>query len=103
MATNSNCRVGVAQRKITPPVGSELGGYFHKRFAKEVRSDLYTKAMVIEVGGRRMALVANDVGGTYAVFADPARVRIAETCGIPPEAILISSTHTHTGPGRYPG
>lgn len=92
------CKVGVAQRKITPPLGSELGGYFHKRFAKGVKSELYSKVLVIEVGGQRLALVANDLLYVVPEFAVPARARIADSCGIAPDAILISATHTHTGP-----
>ena len=98
MPENEKCRVGVAQRKITPALGAELGGYFHKRFAKDIKGDLLAKAMVIEAGGRRMALVATDLLRTCAEFADPARARIASSCGIPPEAVMISSSHTHTGP-----
>lgn len=98
MTENQACRVGVAQRKITPPLGSELGGYFHKRFAKGVKSELYAKVMVIESGGRRLALAANDLVAAFAEFTGPARERVARQCGIPPEAILITSTHTHTGP-----
>jgi len=95
---NETCRVGVAQRKITPPLGSELAGYFHKRFAKDVKSDLYTKAMVIESQGRRIALVSNDLCRALAVYTRPAKERIAANCGIPLEAVLISATHTHTCP-----
>ncbi len=98
MTENKTCRVGFAQHKITPSIGSELGGYFHKRFARDVKSDLYAKAMVIETCGRRVALVANDLLRTCAEYADPARAQIASACGIPPEAVMISATHTHTGP-----
>jgi len=98
MTAQTTCRVGVAQRKITPPLGSGLAGYCHKRFAKEVKSELYTKALVIEAGGRRIALVSNEIIQTFVAFADPARERIAATCGIPADAVLIAATHTHTGP-----
>ena len=95
---NLMCRVGVAQRLITPPLNSNLSGYFHRRVGKEVRSDLYTKAMVIESRGQRIALVANDLVGSNKEFTRPTKNRIAETCGLPPEAVMISATHTHTAP-----
>jgi len=98
MNAQTTCRVGVAQKKITPPLGSELAGHFHKRFGKEVKSKLYTKALVIEAGGRRIALVSNDVCHTFGEFADPAREGIAAACGIPADAVLIAASHTHTGP-----
>jgi len=94
----ATCRVGVARKKITPPLGSELTGYAHKRFATDIKSDLYTKALVIEAGGRCIALVCNDLLLTHGELADPARERIAAACGIPAEAVLIAASHTHTGP-----
>ncbi len=105
MTEPTACRVGVAQRPFTPPLGSELCGYFHKRFAKAVRSELYAKALVIESGGRRMALVANDIAYILPSVAEPVRARLAAECGLAPESILIASTHTHTGPAfnKMPG
>ena len=91
-------RVGAAQQKITPKMGSHLGGYWRVRIAETVRSDLYTKAMVFEIKGRRVAIVANDLIGITPEIAAAAREIISERCGIPSDAVLICATHTHTGP-----
>jgi len=91
-------RVGAAQQKITPKMGSHLGGYWRVRIAETVRSDLYTKAMVFEIKGRRVAIVANDLIGITPEIAAAARKIITERCSIPSDAILICATHTHTGP-----
>jgi len=94
----NNCRVGVAQIDITPPMGSNLDGYFHRRIAKEIKSRLYIKAIVIEGRGKHIVLAASDVCWTPEQIVNEAKKRIEETCGIPPGAVMISSTHTHTSP-----
>jgi len=91
-------RAGVAQEKITPKLGGYLGGYWNTRIARSVKSDLYAKAIVLECDGKRMAIVANDLIGMVPEIAAAARKRIAEQCGIAPEAVMICATHTHTGP-----
>ncbi|HNS32980.1 MAG TPA: neutral/alkaline non-lysosomal ceramidase N-terminal domain-containing protein [bacterium] len=98
MSEKQNFRAGVAQVDITPPLGSDLGGYHHRRLAREIRSRLYTKAMVIESDGKRIALVANDICMLSDDITYPAKEKIASSCGIPAEAVMLSATHTHTGP-----
>lgn len=46
----------------------------------------------------KAALVALDLSGTTRPAVAAARKLIAEQCGIPPERVLISATHTHSGP-----
>jgi hypothetical protein len=63
-----------------------------------VRDDLCAHALVLEHGGERLALVSCDLICIDAGVADPAKARIQEQTGIPPERVLICATHTHTGP-----
>jgi len=93
-----DCRVGVAQVDITSPLGSNLGGYFHARRAKEVRGKLYTRTMVIESGGKRIAVVANDLLYITDEISIQAKEKISSSCGLSPEDIMITASHTHTGP-----
>jgi len=92
------CRAGCAVVTITPPVGASLAGYFHDRVSDSVRDDLCAHALVLEHGGERLALVSCDLICIDAGVADPAKARIQEQTGIPPERVLICATHTHTGP-----
>ena len=92
------CRAGCAQQIITPPVGTSLAGYFHDRVSTSVRDDLYAKAIVIENGESRLALVSCDLIGITEEIAAPAKAFIEQEMGIPPENVLICATHTHTGP-----
>jgi hypothetical protein len=90
--------VGVAASPITPFLDDRLVGYFYERTADGVHDDLYAKSMVIDDGTTTIALVACDVVWmSKAVVAD-ARARIQKRLGIPADHILISATHSHTGP-----
>jgi hypothetical protein len=91
-------RVGAAAEIITPPPGAPLAGYYHVRAAEGVDDDLYCKAIVLERDGVKAALVVCDLLTMPRRITEVARERIAETVGIPAEHVMISATHTHTGP-----
>ena len=98
LAPPARCQVGAAQEKITPPIGTSLAGYFHDRVATHVHDDLFARAVVIESHGRRAAMVVCDlICVTDAVVAE-AKATIQRTCDIDPTYVLVSATHTHTGP-----
>lgn len=98
MNTPGTFKAGIGRRKITPPIGAEMGGYMHKRFARDIKSDLYAKAMCIEHDSRRIMLASVDLGRASTNYTQPARELIAANCGVAPEAILIAATHTHSCP-----
>ncbi|MCD6361889.1 MAG: hypothetical protein J7M38_13615, partial [Armatimonadetes bacterium] len=89
---------GAAQVEITPPVGTSLAGYFRDRVSDGVADPLFAHALVFDSGGNRIALVSCDLICITRDTTDPARQLIAERTGIAPENVLISCTHTHTGP-----
>lgn len=91
-------RAGAAAIKITPPEGIGLAGYYSERGAQGTHDDLYAKALVLECGGQRAALVTLDLISTTASMVRSARERIEKTIGIPGECVMISATHAHTGP-----
>jgi hypothetical protein len=94
----ADCRVGAALTDITPPLGIPLAGYYHERGADGVLDPLYSKALVIESGGQRAALVVLDLISIRREITDQARAAIEKTTGIKPGYIMISATHAHTGP-----
>jgi len=94
----ATCKVGRAQVAITPQLGVSLAGYFHDRRAESLRDDLFAKAMVLESGSTRLALVALDLISVSGEIADSAKDIIRREAGIPPDHVLICATHTHTGP-----
>lgn len=91
-------QVGSAAVCITPPIGSELSGQFNKRLMTGIHDDLYVKAMVIDDGTNRVALVNCDVLSLKRSTVRTARALITEFTSIPGENVMISATHTHTGP-----
>ncbi|QIF01408.1 neutral/alkaline non-lysosomal ceramidase N-terminal domain-containing protein [Roseimicrobium sp. ORNL1] len=91
-------RAGAAQVEITPKAGAPLAGYYQFRAAKEVLDPLYSRAVVVEQDGEMAALVVLDLISTTRAMVDASRKLIAEQHGIPPERVMISATHTHTGP-----
>jgi neutral ceramidase len=91
-------RVGAAAEMITPPVGTPLAGYYEHRESTTVHDDLFAKAIVIERDGVKAALVVCDLITLPRNVIDEARRLIAESPGIPADRVMISATHTHTGP-----
>ena len=91
-------RVGRAAVNITPPSGMPMGGYYRVRLNTGTHDPLYAKAIVLEVGGEKAALVACDLEAIPGSFVEAARRIIGETTHVPPDHVMISATHTHTGP-----
>lgn len=91
-------RAGAAEVVITPPAGAPMYGYYYNRGAEGVHDDLKAKALVLEKDGVMAALVVCDVGSLHRELTEAARQQIGKQTGIPGRNIMISATHTHTGP-----
>jgi neutral ceramidase len=102
IASNSNNRddlyIGAAAVKITPPLGTPLAGQYYDRVATGVHDDLYAKTMVIEKGGTKVAVVSCDLVEVTADLVADARKKIEQITGIAGDHVMISATHSHTGP-----
>ncbi|MDX2149391.1 MAG: hypothetical protein SFV54_01555 [Bryobacteraceae bacterium] len=95
-------RAGAAAVKITPPKGAPMAGYYYGRAAEGVHDDLFAKALVFDDGATRAAMVSCDLIHMPGSIATKARDEAARRTGIPAANILVSATHTHTGP-QFPG
>lgn len=91
-------RVGAAAVNITPPVGIPMAGYYAIRLAEGTHDELNAKAIVLEQDGVKAALVAVDLVTLPRPTVEEARHIIAQTTHVPPEAVMMSATHSHTGP-----
>ncbi|MGC4034491.1 MAG: hypothetical protein QM764_00930 [Chitinophagaceae bacterium] len=92
-------KAGAALRTITPdPLLPVSGGVGQPRPSKEKKGELYARALVLEKGTTRIAIVNVDNLGWTAILGDKSRALIK---GIPPENILIGCTHTHSAPDAY--
>jgi hypothetical protein len=97
-AWNAGFRVGRAAVGITPPVGMPMAGSYAQRLSKGVHDELYAKALVIEKDGEKAVLVVCDTVSVPRPVVEETRRRIAAATGIPGERVMISATHTHSGP-----
>jgi hypothetical protein len=91
-------RVGAAVVDITPKNGTPMGGHYRFRPVEGVLDPLYSKAIVVEQAGAAAALVVLDLIATNREIVQAARELIRQQSGIAPERVMISATHTHTGP-----
>src|SRR5689334_3120865 len=98
MASGAELKVGSAAVVITPPIGTPLAGYYETRISEGVQDDLYAKAIVLECGGARAAMVSCDLISMPLTVAAEARRLIEKETGLKAEQVMISATHAHTGP-----
>jgi len=92
-------RAGIAVRIVTPdPLLPVSGGVGPGHRTTKKQGDLTVRAMVLENGATRVAIVSADFLGFPSVLGDKARAKIM---GIAPENILIGATHTHSAPDCY--
>jgi len=92
-------KAGAALRVITPenliPIS---GGMGTPAIPVGKKGDLFVRALVLEKGQTRVAIVSIDNLGWPAYLGDRSRKLIH---GIAPENILIGVTHTHSAPDAY--
>ena len=89
-------KFGINEVNITPPLGTEIPGYFHKRIATGIKDELYAKAMVLDDGERIVAVIAIDSIAIKKVQVEEIRIRVFEMTGIIKKDIMVSATHAHT-------
>lgn len=97
--TSPGLRAGFGTAEITPPTPNfRMSGYFSERINSGTHDPLMAKAMFLEQGDVRAVVVVCDILNLIREVTDPARARIAEVLGVPPENCVITATHAHTGP-----
>ncbi|MBI3874456.1 MAG: neutral/alkaline non-lysosomal ceramidase N-terminal domain-containing protein [Verrucomicrobia bacterium] len=94
----SDFRVGAAAVKVTPPTGIPMAGYYNTRLAEGTHDDLQAKAIVFEQDGAKAAVVALDLVSLPRQTVIAARRLIEQSTGLRGDAVMISATHSHTGP-----
>lgn len=92
-------RAGAATSNITPWLGIPMRGAFRDvTYADAVHDDLLAKALVLDDGARKIAFVLCDLTMMPGRMMDEVKERIVERSQIPPDHVLIASTHTHSAP-----
>jgi neutral ceramidase len=93
-------KVGVARELITPERPMWMSGYGSRdRPADGKLTELWAKAMAIEDSqGNRLVLVTLDLVGIDRETAARIQSRVAKQVGLPRKALVLSTSHTHSGP-----
>jgi hypothetical protein len=90
---------GSTQVDITPSDSCFLWGYPHvERWSTGVFDNLYSSSLYLSDGRRELLFIANDLIFVSKELCERVREAIHKETGVPKEAILISATHTHSGP-----
>jgi len=92
---------GVASATVSPEPGSYIAGDARNRKFVGTHDDLFVKAAVISDGKQDIAIVVVDCIGLVRREIQYIRQRGADLAGrssLPPEHIIVASTHTHCGP-----
>src|SRR6218665_2520 len=90
-------KAGAALANITPRLGTPIIGNFGKQLAADVHDELHARALVVDDGKKKVAIVVCDLLGIRGTVSAEARKRIFGRTGIPENNVLIAATHTHSG------
>lgn len=90
--------VGVATVDITPGENYPMSGYYHERLSTGIKDPLLAKALVFQQGDRAAAILACDLIAISSDLTAAVRKEAQARTGIPGDHIMLSGTHTHTGP-----
>jgi hypothetical protein len=86
---------GAAQVDITPPLGTILGVDFTMHYARFIHDPVHSKALVLEDGKHRIAIVIVDICIMDTDLMDDVKMSIYRETGILRENILLASNHNH--------
>ncbi|HEY4311707.1 MAG TPA: neutral/alkaline non-lysosomal ceramidase N-terminal domain-containing protein [Pirellulales bacterium] len=98
-ADKAKFNVGTATRDLTPQAPVPMWGYGarHAALSQGALDPLYAKAIVIQAGDQKLAIVGTDIGrGPTQAMMAKIRKEIKEKAGI--DHVMISGSHSHHGP-----
>jgi hypothetical protein len=94
-------RAGAATSNITPRLGRLIVGNFTQPRATNIHDELHARCLVLDDGQTKIGLVVCDSVGIDREVFDLARRLISKETGIPGDNLLMSATHTHSGPSWH--
>ncbi len=95
-------QAGVAQANVTPPIGSLMYGYGARgqNVSEGVHDSLYARALVLNDGNTKLAIVTLDLGTITRENTTNVRNIVREHTEI--EHILLAVSHSHSTPRPVP-
>ncbi len=92
---------GAAAIDITPKeFPLNMPGGFSANMAESAHDPLHARTIVLDDASTRIAITIIDTLGAGPEVLDEIKALASEKTGIPPHRMLISSTHTHSGPSH---
>ena len=91
-------KTGFSTQVITPPRDFPLAGYFNRRPNRGVYDDLHVKVLLVEQNGVTGGFVVYDLCGLNAAYFDALRDGFRNAGISFGGNLMVSCTHTHTGP-----
>lgn len=91
-----NVRVGAAKVDITPAADELPPNYLG------VLDAIHSRAIVIDNGASRAALVSVDAGAVPGTVWQTVSAALEEELGLPATHVLVTATHTHSVPRQVP-
>lgn len=91
-------KVGYAVSNIDPMIGIEVCGYYQVRISEGNLDPLEACVTALELGDKRIAMIALDLCLLHTSVNDKIRVAVSEATGLAMDEIYIGCTHTHTAP-----
>ena len=87
---------------ITPPEGFPLGGYILRSGVSEgVLDPIYARLLFLAVGDDTLLLISLDWVYIDDRWARGVKAAAAKALGIDDDRVIITATHTHSGPGVF--
>ena len=94
-----NLQAGAAIIDVTPQKPMFLHGYPHvERISEGTHDPLYASALIIDNGEMQIGFCAVDVVFISQEMAARVRSGVYKQTGIPEQNIMVSASHTHSGP-----
>ena len=92
-------KAGMSRVDITPPQGLELAGYPHyPRNNTGFHDPLYAACMYLNNDGVEVAMITLDLLFFSKKHVKTVRSLVEAKCGIPGGNVMVSCSHTHSGP-----
>jgi neutral ceramidase len=93
-------KAGVARMVVTPDKPLWMAGYAGRKSGAEGKEqDLFAKALAVEdETGNRLVIVTMDLISVPRPLRDSLEAGIAKRHQLPPSALLMNCSHTHSGP-----
>jgi hypothetical protein len=91
-------RAGAATSNITPPIGAGIVGGWNVPASTHIHDELHVRCLALDDGTTRLAFAVVDSVSVNREVFDEARRLIHEETGLPQANVMMSATHTHSGP-----